>query len=315
MTNVAWARFWYGRGYNVVPRKSVEQKHPAVRWKNLQSRRVSLRELECWKHLFEGGGVGTVTGAISQTIVIETDGLSGEALLEEFQHAHGPLSSTLIIRSGSGRGNHYHFEHPGFWVPTKANPKIKIDVKGDGGFCILPPSLHTSGGRYTIVQDGRPAELPQGLLQFITEAAARATQLAPPARRTGGVSTSGQPDSASAAWLGNNVERRLPVNRTNIGLVQLILDALPDHWARDYDKWLLVGFALQEFASGQIGLALLKRFSSRCAGKAGTTDFDAHWASLNSGYAGKKVTLGTLIQAAKQNGWEAPCRWDYSTLS
>ena len=66
MTNFTWARFWYARGYNVVPRKSVEEKHPAVRWKNLQSRRVSPTELERWEHLFEGGGVGTITGAISK---------------------------------------------------------------------------------------------------------------------------------------------------------------------------------------------------------------------------------------------------------
>ncbi len=42
-----------------------------------------------------------------------------------------------------------------------------VDVRGDGGFCVLPPSLHKSGGRYEIVHEADPAELPNGLLEFI----------------------------------------------------------------------------------------------------------------------------------------------------
>jgi hypothetical protein len=95
-------------------------------------------------------GVGFITDEISGVIVIETDGPEGEALLDEFARLHGPLPETLVIRSGSGRGLHRHFKHPGYKVKTKANPAIKIDVKGDAGFCVLPPSPHKSGGRYEI---------------------------------------------------------------------------------------------------------------------------------------------------------------------
>ena len=116
----------------------------------------SQDELEGWKHLFENG-VGFITGAISGVIVIESDGPEGEAVLAEFEREHGPLPDTLTIRSGSGRGLHRHFKHPGFPVKTVANPSIKLDVKGDKGYCVLPPSLHKSGGRYEIVRDCEPA--------------------------------------------------------------------------------------------------------------------------------------------------------------
>ena len=117
-------------------------------------------------------GVGFITGEISNDIVVESDGPEGEALLAEFEKVHGPFPPTFVIRSGSGRGLHRHFKHPGYKVKTVANPQIKLDIKGDGGFCVLPPSLHKSGGRYTIVHNAKPAELPPGLLEFI-EARAR----------------------------------------------------------------------------------------------------------------------------------------------
>jgi hypothetical protein len=108
---------WMKRGYNVVPQKAVEEKHPGVKWKDLQTRRVTEEELLRWQPMFSNG-VGFITGEISGVIVIETDGPEGEALLDEFARLHGPLPETLVILSGSGRGLHRHFKHPGYKVKT-----------------------------------------------------------------------------------------------------------------------------------------------------------------------------------------------------
>jgi hypothetical protein len=164
-TNFDAALAFRAKGYNVVPQAAVDKKHPAVKWKVLQDRLADQAELEGWKHLFENG-VGFITGAISGVIVIESDGPEGEAVLAEFEREHGPLPDTLTIRSGSGRGLHRHFRHPGFTVKTVANPSIKLDVKGDKGYCVLPPSLHKSGGRYEVVNDAEPAPLPDGLIEM-----------------------------------------------------------------------------------------------------------------------------------------------------
>ena len=59
-------------------------------------------------------------------------------------------------------------------MKTVANTSIKLDVKGDKGYCVLPPSLHNSGGRYEVVSDFDPAAMPAGLLEFIAEKAAEA---------------------------------------------------------------------------------------------------------------------------------------------
>ena len=74
---LAWAR----KGYNVVPRKAPDKKHPGVKWKELQTRRVTEAELAQWRAMF-ANGVGFISGAISGVVVIETDGPGGEALLD-----------------------------------------------------------------------------------------------------------------------------------------------------------------------------------------------------------------------------------------
>jgi len=115
------------------------------------------------------------------------------------------------------------------------------------------------------------------------------------------------------ALLGSNVRKRLPLNRTNVALVQSMLDALPPEYAREFDLWLRVGFSLHDFDDGEFGLALWKGFSKRCPDKAENTDFDTRWAALNRDYQGRKISIGWLRGRAQAQGWRVPCRWGRST--
>ncbi|PPD46057.1 MAG: hypothetical protein CTY15_01315 [Methylocystis sp.] len=302
-----WAREFHKRGFNVVPR-SPEKKCPAVKWTDLQERRVTDDELKDWHAKFSGG-VGFITGAISSIVVVESDGPEGEAVLASFEEGHGALPETFTVHSGSGRGLHRYFRHPGFHVTTRANTSIKLDVKGDRGFCVLPPSLHKSGGRYEVVSGVKPATLPEGLLEFIEAEAAKADGLSSKPRRTplGELS-----HNDLALGENTNLFKRLPVNPTNIVIIMSMLDALPDSYVSDYRHWRDVGFALHDFDDGAVGLALWKKFSNRCPDKAAETDFEARWGSFGSNYSGKKITLGSLRHRAEENGWRAPRQWDRS---
>jgi putative DNA primase/helicase len=143
------ALFWFNLGVNVVPMNPVK-KCPAIRWRELQQRRVTESEIQKWRRMFESG-VGCITGSISNLVVLDIDGPEGEEVLCEFERLHGPLPVTRTIRSGSGRGLHRHFAHPGHRVKTIAHPELKLDIKGDGGFVVLPPTMHKSGNRYELV--------------------------------------------------------------------------------------------------------------------------------------------------------------------
>jgi hypothetical protein len=305
--NFTVALAWWRAGYNVVPQKAIEEKHPGVLWEHLQTDRVTNDELRGWRPLF-ANGVGFITGAISGVVVVDTDGPEGEALLAEFQAQHGAFPVTLTIRSGSGRGLHRYLKHPGGKIKTVASTEIKVDIKGDGGFCVLPPSLHKSGGRYEVVHDAEPAALPEGLLEFIEAEAKKARAV-----------NSAQGNSNSKGTRKKRVHNcpsfyeRPPLNRTNAALIQSMLDVLPAEYASEYDLWLRTGFALHDFDEGEVGLALWKRFSHRCPEKADGTDFEARWAGFSRDYQGNKISLGWLRAQAQAHGWRAPCRWDRST--
>lgn len=301
---------FHKRGFNVVPQKAADKKHPGVYWTELQARRVTLAELMKWRsRSMFADGVGFITGAISGVIVIESDGPAGDAVLAEFEKTHGDLPETFIVRSGSGRGLHRYFRHPGFHVTTRANTSIKLDVKGDRGFCVLPPSLHKSGGRYEVVSGVKPAHLPEGLLDFIEAEAAKAGgRSATPGQ------TIGEPSYDDLSLDENtNLFKRLPVNPANIVIIMSMLDALPDRFASEHDDWLKVGFALHDFDNGAVGLALWKKFSQRCPAKVDEVKCEARWASFDNGYSGKKRKLGSLVHHAKESGgWGAPRQWDWS---
>jgi hypothetical protein len=301
--NYKAAIVWRERGYNVVPQKAINLKRPGVTWKPYQDRRVTRAEMQRWDF---ANGVGFITGAVSGAIVIESDGLAGETILNEFEAEFGWLPETLVIRSGSGRGFHRHFKHPGYRVKTVANELIQLDVRGDGGFCVLPPSKHKSGGRYEVVCNAPIADLPPGLLTFIDRAAQRAS----PGALLPAASAAGDDETADS---GNATGKPPPVNRVNAAIIQTMLDALPDAFAAEENLWFRVGLALHYFDRGAVGLALWRKFSMRCPHKAALTDFEKRWTYFNRDtYEGRPITLGWLRMQATAHDWLPPCRWNRS---
>jgi hypothetical protein len=319
---------WMKRGYNVVPQKAVDQKHPRVKWKDLQTRRVTKDGLLEWYSMF-ANGVGFITGAISNVIVIETDGSQGETVLDEFEFEHGPLPETLKIRSGSQRGFHRHFKHPGHRVKTKANPEIKIDVKGDGGFCVLPPSLHKSGGYYEIRHDAEPAELPPGLLEFI-EAKAAAQ------RKPKGGKTRESRVCNGSSGLGEMPEHIRKLDGANIPAGKTDKPPPPAETMRDILQhlnarncfakrsgiekdeagcivavgWLECGMALKlAYADAGLDLWAITHVDERAR-----DDAPEQWESFACEPYPGHVTIGTLIKAANDAGFVMPGSLDGEVL-
>ena len=56
--------------------------------------------------------------------------------------AHELVPRTLWVRTGSG-GVHLYYRHPGREIGSRPMPnRAGIDVKADGGYVVLPPSIH-----------------------------------------------------------------------------------------------------------------------------------------------------------------------------
>jgi hypothetical protein len=119
--------------------------------------------------------LGIVMGAISGVFVIEADtkeghDVDGIASLAELENKHGALPNTLQAISPSG-SVHYYFNHPGadFKIKNSASGVAPgVDVRGDGGMVIAPPSVKPGKGVYAWRNELTPvADPPQWLLDIV----------------------------------------------------------------------------------------------------------------------------------------------------
>lgn len=105
--------------------------------------------------------IGIVTGATSGIFAIDIDPRhDGDESLATLEAKFGPLPATWRFLTGGG-GEHIVFHHPGNVIPNSANKLgAGIDIRGDGGYIVAPPSLHLSGRPYAISVDHHPDETP-----------------------------------------------------------------------------------------------------------------------------------------------------------
>lgn len=84
--------------------------------------------------------IAMVTGNRTQICVLDVDKPGGEESLAKLIKLHGPLPETLMSKTGRG-GKHYYFKIPeGVTIPKKTGFKHKLDMLGEKGCAILPPS-------------------------------------------------------------------------------------------------------------------------------------------------------------------------------
>ncbi|HUP70333.1 MAG TPA: bifunctional DNA primase/polymerase [Acidimicrobiales bacterium] len=112
---------------------------------------VIARWWRAWPHANVAIRTGSVPGAgVRGLVVVDIDPLhGGDASLERLLATHGSLPPTRAVHTGSG-GKHLYFAHPGGSVRNSAGTRLGpgLDVRGDGGYVIAPPSVHASGAPY-----------------------------------------------------------------------------------------------------------------------------------------------------------------------
>ncbi len=157
------AHAYLARGWSVLPLRPGE-KRPLLKWQALQHRRPDAGEVAEWYRRWPEAGVAVVTGAISGLVVVDVDPEhGGEASLAELQRRHKALPVTVTAHTGGG-GRHLYFSHPGGLVRNQANLAAGIDLRGDGGYVVAPPSLHPNGRRYLWAAGRNPDEVPLAVL-------------------------------------------------------------------------------------------------------------------------------------------------------
>jgi hypothetical protein len=93
--------------------------------------------------------IGIATGEPAGFWVLDMDGPEGAASLAALEARHGVLPATVEQRTGAGRHLCFALPADGRAIRNSAS-KVgdKIDVRGDGGYIVAPPSIHPSGRAY-----------------------------------------------------------------------------------------------------------------------------------------------------------------------
>jgi hypothetical protein len=103
-----------------------------------------------WPH----ANIGLRTGLVSGFFVVDVDtveghGVDGIANLQKLQEKHTPFPATLTAISPSG-SLHYYFHAPPKAPIKNSESEIAegVDVRGEGGMALVPPSVKPGGGEY-----------------------------------------------------------------------------------------------------------------------------------------------------------------------
>jgi hypothetical protein len=180
------------RGWAVFPLHSVKDgtctcgnracdspgKHPRTE-RGFKDATTDEAVIRAWWGRWHSANVGIRTGTESGLVVVDVDPRHGGSI-EAVEAAFGPLPTTPRALTGGG-GTHLFFALPGFAVRNRVGILAGVDVRGDGGYIVAPPSRHASGGNYRWDEAldpsrAKPAPLPSRLCHALGQKQPRLTQ-------------------------------------------------------------------------------------------------------------------------------------------
>ena len=164
------------KGMAVFPCRP-QDKRPATA-NGLKDATTDLDIIRQWWRQEPQFNLAIATGAVSGIFVVDVDGLDAEVELRRLEAEYGGLPST--VEAITARGRHVYFRSPEVPVRNSAS-KIApgIDVRGDGGYVLAPPSIHPSGRRYEWSVDCATA-LAEAPVWLIDKISVPATGVTPP---------------------------------------------------------------------------------------------------------------------------------------
>ena len=160
------------RGWHLFPATAGGKQPLIADWPN-QATRDEAR-LRFWLKRFSGCNWGVATGPDSGVFVLDVDGEPGLDALANLEFQGCVLPKTLMTRTW--RGTHAYFQWPssGTVIRNSAGKLAPgLDVRGTGGYVIVPPSVHPSGTAYEFTDEDAPiACAPEWLLGLLAQTSA-----------------------------------------------------------------------------------------------------------------------------------------------
>ena len=163
---------WAEKGFHIFPCKPDKSPYTPNGFKDATTNQATILK---WWGKWPNAMIGMSTGKINNIWVLDIDALkkdgeqSGYDSLSKLTEKFGELPKTLTQKTMNG-GRHYIFRYPqdgGDISNSAGKVGSKIDVRGDGGYIILAPSISSDGLQYTIIDDSPIAEAPDWLVEIV----------------------------------------------------------------------------------------------------------------------------------------------------
>jgi hypothetical protein len=149
-----------GLGWRVLPVEPGGKRPLLERWPERAT--TNPDQLKRWFGRSPDANLAIATGPKSGIFVLDIDGPEGERSLVELERRHSPLPELYPMQwTGGGRGGwQAFFRYPeGREIGNSAGRLgPKLDTRGTGGYCLLPPSVTAEA--YQWVPDRDPWTLP-----------------------------------------------------------------------------------------------------------------------------------------------------------
>lgn len=170
-------------GFSVIP--LLGNKKPAIpSWLEYQKRYATDKELEEWFITYPATMIGIVTGKLSNLAVIDID--RKDLVYTPVERSNAPLVSTP-------RGYHYYFKYQEGITNTVNIGGEKIDVRGEGGYVVAPPSITKEGKAYSWCK-GIENGLTKFPIEILSQPGYPIEKPIPPVTTTGGKFIQGRRD-------------------------------------------------------------------------------------------------------------------------
>lgn len=157
-----WVELYAAKGLPLFP--VAGDKRPLVKWKHGAT--ADIRQLHAWWTRWPDAMIGMKTGTASGLVVLDVDVKNGCNGFETMRANGWQLPADAIeVKTPSG-GSHFYFRNPNGQTIRNSAGKIGpgLDIRGEGGFIVLPPSRPTLDGRDYHYAEGQEPGISAGTL-------------------------------------------------------------------------------------------------------------------------------------------------------
>ena len=148
------------RGWPVFP--LVPGQKPPLTSNGFKAATLDSTKITAWWKKYPQANIGVATGTVSGIVVVDVDDMNGFTALQKLLH---PIV-TSVSRTQSG-GLHLFYRHPGVPVSNRVKFMPGIDLRGDGGYIVAPPSV-VNGRRYEFISNHEIPPIPDKLMRVLS---------------------------------------------------------------------------------------------------------------------------------------------------